>query len=145
MSHITTDNARARVTQVLRRSTKPMTAEELSRLSGVAIHQTKSAVCALVVAESARNVGGKQHAAYLWQGSTGDYVPATPSWKTAGPYRGEPALPMRPGAQDFLQCPHLINGERVTRTRPKLVSYRGEESPVLRDDDEPARVVRGDE
>lgn len=144
MTLITNDNARARVTAVLRHAKKPLTPDAITMLSGVASFQAKRALNAMLTRECVENVGDKKHPAYRWLGPTREYVPPEPAWAKAKPYRGEPSRPLRPGALDFLECPHMVDGERIERKRPTLMSYRGEEL-IYRDDDAPMPVRRADE
>lgn len=47
-------------------------------------------------------------------------------WPQPHHYTGEKETPRRPGSMVAFELPHLINGKRVARKRPSLISMRGE-------------------
>lgn len=129
MTHITADNAKLRITQVLRdakRTSTVLTAEEISRLSGVPIDHAKRRLSAFVQEGRVTN-HGKRCGLYEWAGP-GEWVTTIPTWRDASRYTGEKPVPMRPGAGDFLTYGSRVGDEVIPRTRvPYLMSYRGEE------------------
>ena len=119
--------AKARVLAVLRASGEPLPAIEISRLAGVPQQQVRNHLTHLLSAGQIANVGKPRVAVYT--ALAVPKMPEAPAVPHVVPWRdttlsGAMARPVRTGAEAFLSCPHLINGERVERTRPAIISSR---------------------
>lgn len=123
-AHILTEQARARIIAILQAARGPLALEEVSRLAGLAMPQTKQRLTALVQEGYVKN-RGREGYTYSGPKSLAE-VQREARWMAADVYKGSPkSAPVRPGAGDAFGLPSCVNGVRVPRTRePYLISSR---------------------
>ncbi len=106
---------------------EPLTAEQIATRSGVAVpavRQHLSNICARGDAHRvAWRCGRRTFAAGPSPHAAASFMPVRPS-TVDGIYEGRELLPYtgRPGAMQAFDLPSLVNGVRVARRRPQLVS-----------------------
>lgn len=119
-------NGRERVYMELFNAGKPLSAVEVSRVSGLPLQQARNRIKELVRTLRVSNVGTQRNAMYVAVGARTmqpkEPEPVEPPrWRTSGVYLGETAAPARAGALDFLNAPSLEGGKRVKRRPPALM------------------------
>lgn len=127
MSNNTVESARLRVTKAMQLVTCALPTEEISRLAGVPHQQVKN-----IMARNKKafmNVGTKRCGMYALIDTAESQPLAMPvsESRMGGVYTGERSRPIRAGADDFLHCGSVENGERIERRRPIIISTPAEQ------------------
>lgn len=105
-------------------ATSPMTTEQIAERAGVNLMQARTHIGNCVHTRLAHNLKASGPGLYAWGQPTRAEPVNSPRSVPTDVYVPPKDGPVRVGSMDAYALPHLVNGERVGRTRPAIVGSR---------------------